>query len=43
MLQAIYIMQQSFDTNNTMQFSVGLVVVCLILLILLWLPDILKG
>jgi hypothetical protein len=43
MLKALYIMQQSSDMNNTMQFSVGLVVICLILLIMLWLPDILKG
>ena len=43
MLKALYIMQQSFDMNNSMQFTVGLVLICLILLIMLWLPDILKG
>ncbi len=42
MLKPLYIMQQSSDMDNTMQFSVGLVVVCLILLILLWLTDIIK-
>lgn len=29
--------------NNTTQFTVGLVIVCLLLLILLWLPDMLNG
>lgn len=42
MLKPLYIMQQTSDMDNTIQFSVGLVVVCLILLILLWLPDIIK-
>lgn len=42
MFKALYIMQQSPDMSNTMQFTVGLVVVCLVLLILLWLPGILK-
>ncbi len=29
--------------DNSIQFSVGLVVVSLMLLILLWLPDIISG
>lgn len=28
--------------NDSIQFSVGLVIVCLLVLILLWLPDVLK-
>lgn len=43
MLKTIYFMQQAPDMNGTTQFSIGLAVVCLVLLILLWLPGILKG
>lgn len=43
MLKSTYIMQQASDINDATKFSFGLVVVCLILLILLWLPGILKG
>ncbi|MEG4394916.1 MULTISPECIES: hypothetical protein [unclassified Microcoleus] len=41
MLQALYLMQQAPDLGNTTIFSVGLVIACLLLLILLWLPDLL--
>lgn len=49
MLQPLYIMQQAPNTNMTngmssgaMQFSIALVIVCLLLLLALWLPDLLK-
>ena len=54
MLQTLYIMQmQKVPTppapmpsapnpKDTMIFSVGLVITCLLVLIMLWLPDILK-
>ena len=28
--------------NDSIQFSIGLVIVCLLVLILLWLPDMLR-
>jgi len=42
MLQTLYLMQQAPDTSGTVPFSIGLVIICLLLLILLWLPDIIK-
>jgi hypothetical protein len=46
MLQTFYIMQQAPQQTSTMSdavpFSIGLSVVCLLLLILLWLPDLIK-
>lgn len=42
MLKLLYIMQQSPEMSNAMQFSAGLVIICLLLLMLLWLPDLLK-
>jgi hypothetical protein len=42
MLQTLYLMQQAPDTSGAVPYSIGLVIVCLLLLILLWLPDILK-
>jgi hypothetical protein len=39
--QPFYLMQQAPDLGNTTVFSVGLVIACLLLLILLWLPDLL--
>ncbi|MEG4801184.1 hypothetical protein QUB63_18625 [Microcoleus sp. ARI1-B5] len=43
MLKTLYIMQAAQDSKDTMIFSVGLVVICLLILIMLWLPDMLKG
>jgi hypothetical protein len=31
------------DSKDTMIFSVGLVITCLLILMMLWLPDMLKG
>ncbi len=42
MQQALYIMQQNPNMKGAFSYSVGLVVVCLLVLILLWLPDILQ-
>jgi hypothetical protein len=42
MLKALYLMQQTFDLKEAVRYSIGLVVVCLVILVLLWLPDILK-
>jgi hypothetical protein len=35
--------QSAQDSKDTMIFSVGLVIICLLILIMLWLPDMLKG
>jgi hypothetical protein len=49
MLETLYIMQAQAPTasaqnpKDTMIFSVGLVITCLLVLIMLWLPDMLKG
>jgi len=37
-----YVMQQTANLKESIQFSVGLVVICFILLMLLWLPDMLN-
>lgn len=52
MLNTLYIMQQAprppapvesaASSKDTMIFSVGLVIICLLVLIMLWLPDMLK-
>jgi preprotein translocase subunit SecE len=42
MLVTLYLIEQSFDLKEAVRYSIGLVVVCLVMLILLWLPDILK-
>jgi len=42
MLITLHLMQQSFDLTEAVRYSIGLVIVCLLVLILLWLPDILK-
>ncbi|MFM7371958.1 MAG: hypothetical protein ACKO2Z_30050 [Sphaerospermopsis kisseleviana] len=42
MVTKLYLIQQSFDLKEAFRYSVGLVVVCLLMLILLWLPDILR-
>jgi hypothetical protein len=42
MLQTLYLIQQAPDTNSAVPYSIGLVIICLLLLILLWLPDIIK-
>lgn len=39
---SLYLMQQTFVQKDAVAYSVGLVVVCLVLLMLLWLPDVLK-
>ena len=50
MLKTLYIMQAppaakqaAQNSKDTMIFSVGLVIICLLILIMLWLPDMLKG
>lgn len=53
MLKTLYIMQKAppqpapmpsaQNPKDTMIFSVGLVVTCLLILVMLWLPDMLKG
>ncbi|MEG4224713.1 hypothetical protein QUA35_00340 [Microcoleus sp. N9_B2] len=40
-IQPLYLMQQAPNLGNGTIFSVGLVIACLLLLILLWLPDLL--
>jgi hypothetical protein len=46
MLKILYIMQQASqeapEMKEAVKFSVGLVIVCLLVLILLWLPALLK-
>lgn len=42
MTSSLYLIQQSFSLKEPVSYSVGLVVVCLILLLALWLPDILS-
>ncbi|MEA5515371.1 hypothetical protein [Nodularia sp. UHCC 0506] len=42
MLTTLYLMEQSFDLKEAFRYSAGLVIVCFVMLILLWLPDILK-
>jgi hypothetical protein len=42
MLKIIYLMQQPFDLGEAVKYSIGLVLVCLIILLVLWLPGILK-
>jgi hypothetical protein len=42
MLNTPYLMQQVFNLKESVRYSIGLVVVCLVMLLLLWLPDILK-
>jgi hypothetical protein len=43
MFQPIYLIQQTFDLTEAMQFSTGLVVVCLAILMIFWLPGILNN
>ncbi|MEG4007826.1 hypothetical protein QUA41_18890 [Microcoleus sp. Pol11C1] len=40
-IQPLYLMQQAPAQGNTTIFSVGLIILCLLLLIWLWLPDLL--
>lgn len=42
-LKMLYLMEQAPNQKDSMIFSVGLVIICLLVLMLLWLPDILKG
>ncbi|MDJ0690282.1 MAG: hypothetical protein QNJ41_17455 [Xenococcaceae cyanobacterium MO_188.B32] len=42
MFSNLYLIQQTFDVGEAVRYSVGLVIVCFLLLMLLWLPDILK-
>ncbi|MEM6613439.1 MAG: hypothetical protein AAF652_14500 [Cyanobacteria bacterium P01_C01_bin.72] len=37
----LYLLQQTFDSAEATRYSVGLIIICLVLLLLLWLPDIL--
>ena len=39
----IFIQQNVKIPTSDIHYSIGLVVVCLLVLILLWLPDLLKG
>ncbi|NJR32054.1 MAG: hypothetical protein HC778_03275 [Chamaesiphon sp. CSU_1_12] len=38
----LYLLQQSFNMGESVNYSVGIVVICLAILIGLWLPGILK-
>ncbi len=42
MLKPLYLLQQTFDVQEAIRYSVGLTLVCLTLLLLLWLPDVLR-
>lgn len=43
-LNSYFLMQQNSEIlRNKIYYSIGLVIVCLSILILLWLPDLLKG
>jgi hypothetical protein len=42
MLLNFYLLQQTFDIKDAIRYSIGLTIICLLILILLWLPDILK-
>lgn len=42
MLNTLYLMQQTFDQAEAVKYSIGLVIVCLLVLMALWLPGILK-
>jgi hypothetical protein len=42
MTKILYLMQQTFDLAESVKYSIGLVIICLLILMLLWLPGILK-
>ena len=42
MLKTLYLMQQAFNQGEAVQYSIALVIICLLVLIVLWLPGILK-
>jgi hypothetical protein len=42
MISHLYLMQQTFDMSEAVRYSVGLTIICFVLLMALWLPDILK-
>ena len=42
MLSNLYLIQQNFAMGEAVRYSVGLVIICFLLLMMLWLPDILK-
>lgn len=42
MLKTLYLMQQTFNQGEAVQYSIALVIICLIVLLVLWLPGILK-
>jgi hypothetical protein len=42
MLKTLYLMQQTFDLGEAVKYSIALVIICLIILLVLWLPGILK-
>jgi hypothetical protein len=42
MLKTLYLMQQTFELAEAVKYSIGLVIICLVILIILWLPGILK-
>ena len=41
MTSTLYFIQQNFSLKESVNYSVGLVVICLVILLALWLPDIL--
>ncbi len=41
MFSILYLMQQTFSLGEAVRYSIGLVIVCFVLLMLLWLPDVL--
>ena len=42
MERALYLMQQSSNMRGAFSYSIGLVLICLVVLMLLWLPDIIQ-
>jgi hypothetical protein len=42
MLNTLYLMQETFDLAEATKYSIGLVIICLVVLMVLWLPGILK-
>lgn len=42
-INPVFLQQNVNNISKNIHYSIGLVVICLLILILLWLPDLLKG
>ncbi len=43
MLQILYLIQQTYNVKSAMRYSIGLSIICFLILIIFWLPDMLKN